>query len=155
VCVCAFSLHRESSDMILGDNPSFLRWFCHTHQPASPQNHLLQPPLPPQMGTIDPKSPLAEILQFAPWPLHYRAVTPPKYYGKTDPRKFRMCYEAAIASAADKIRTASILADPPSCPFDLKSDVPAMFGKESRLPSRLERLSVSSIDASNLFPRIA
>jgi hypothetical protein len=30
VCVCAFSLRRESPDMILGDKPSFLRWFCHT-----------------------------------------------------------------------------------------------------------------------------
>jgi hypothetical protein len=31
VCVCAFSLRRESPDMILGDKtPSFLRWFCYT-----------------------------------------------------------------------------------------------------------------------------
>jgi hypothetical protein len=51
------------------------------------------------MGTIDPKSPLAEYLQLAPWPLHYRAVPPPKYYGNIDPHKFLMCYEAAIASA--------------------------------------------------------
>jgi hypothetical protein len=51
------------------------------------------------MGTIDPKSPLAEHLQLAPWPLHYRAVTLPKYHGNTDPRKFLMCYEAVIASA--------------------------------------------------------
>jgi hypothetical protein len=28
-CVCAFSLHRESPDMILGDEPSVWRWFCH------------------------------------------------------------------------------------------------------------------------------
>jgi hypothetical protein len=51
------------------------------------------------MGTIDPKSPLVEHLQLAPWPLHYRAVPPPKYHDNTDPRKFLMCYEATIASA--------------------------------------------------------
>jgi hypothetical protein len=69
----------------------------HPNQP--PQTHPLQPPLPPHMGTIDPKSPLAEHLQLAPWPLHYRAVTPPKYHGNKEPRKFLMCYEATIASA--------------------------------------------------------
>jgi hypothetical protein len=51
------------------------------------------------MGTIDPKSPLAEHLQLVPWPLHYRVMPPPKYHGNTDPRKFLMCYEAAKASA--------------------------------------------------------
>jgi hypothetical protein len=51
------------------------------------------------MGTIDSKSPLTEHLQLAPWPLHYGAVPPPKYHGNTDPLKFLMCYEAAIASA--------------------------------------------------------
>jgi hypothetical protein len=35
------------------------------------------------MGTIDTKSPLVEHLQLAPWPLHYRAVPPPKYHGNT------------------------------------------------------------------------
>jgi hypothetical protein len=49
------------------------------------------------MGTIDPKSPLVEHLQLAPWPLHYRAVPPPKYHGNTDPCMFLTCYEAAIA----------------------------------------------------------
>jgi hypothetical protein len=29
VCVCAFSLRRESPDMILGDKPLIFRWFCH------------------------------------------------------------------------------------------------------------------------------
>jgi hypothetical protein len=33
------------------------------------------------------------------WPLHYRVVPPPKYHGNTGPRKFLMCYKAAIASA--------------------------------------------------------
>jgi hypothetical protein len=51
------------------------------------------------MGTIDPKSPMAEHLQLTPWPPHYRAVPPLKYHGNTDPRKFLMCYEAAIDSA--------------------------------------------------------
>jgi hypothetical protein len=70
----------------------------HPNQPPPPQTHPLQPPLPPQMGTIYPKNPLAEHLQLAPWPLHYRLVTPPKYHSNTDSRKFLMCYEAAIAS---------------------------------------------------------
>jgi hypothetical protein len=71
----------------------------HSHQPPPPQNHHFQPPLPPQMGTIDPKSPLSEHLQLAPCPLHYRAVTPSKYHDNIDPHKFLMCYEATIASA--------------------------------------------------------
>jgi hypothetical protein len=29
----------------------------------------------------------------------YRVVPPPNYHGNTDPRKFHMCYEAAIAIA--------------------------------------------------------
>jgi hypothetical protein len=70
----------------------------HLHPPPPSQNYLLQQPLPPHIGTIDPKSPLAEHLQLAPWPLHYRAVPPPKYHGNTDPHKFLMCYGAAIAS---------------------------------------------------------
>jgi hypothetical protein len=68
------------------------------YQPPPPQNHLFQPPLPPQMGTIDPKSLLVKHLQLSPWPLHYRAVPPPKYHDNTDPCKFLMCYKAAIAS---------------------------------------------------------
>jgi hypothetical protein len=67
--------------------------------PVPPHNHLFQPPPPPQMATIDPKSPLAKHLQLMPWPLHNRAVPPPKYHGNTDPRKFLMCYEATIALA--------------------------------------------------------
>jgi hypothetical protein len=69
------------------------------NQPPPPQNHPFQPPLQPQIGIIDPKSPLAEHLQLMPWPLHYRAVPLPKYHDNTGPRKFLMCYEAAIASA--------------------------------------------------------
>jgi hypothetical protein len=67
--------------------------------PPTPHNHFFQQPPPLQVGTIDPKSPLSEHLQLAPWPLHYRAVPPPKYHSNTDPHKFLMCYEAAIASA--------------------------------------------------------
>jgi hypothetical protein len=57
MCVCAFSLHRESSNMILGDqslisevvlshrylrkiNPSFLRWFCHTATSGFTSGHV-------------------------------------------------------------------------------------------------------------------
>jgi hypothetical protein len=80
------------------------------HPPAPPHNHLFRPPLPPQMGTIGPKSPVAEHLQLTPWPLHNRAVPPPKYHGYTDPRKFLMCYEATIASAGgDKATLAKSL----------------------------------------------
>jgi hypothetical protein len=45
---------------------------------------------------MDPKSPLVNHLQLAPWPSHYRATPLPKYHGNTDPHKFLMCYEAAI-----------------------------------------------------------
>jgi hypothetical protein len=78
----------------------------HLHLKFTP----LQPPLPPYMGIIDPKSPLVEHLQLAPWPLHYRAVTPPKYHSNIDPHKFLMCYEAAIASVGgDKATLAKSL----------------------------------------------
>jgi hypothetical protein len=93
-----YVLHHQGHEAPL---PSPLHNQIH-HQPPPqdlPQNHLFQPPLPPQKGNIDPKSPLAEHLQLAPWPLHYRVVPPPKYHGNTEPRKFLMCYEAAIASA--------------------------------------------------------
>jgi hypothetical protein len=67
--------------------------------PPLPPNHFFHhPPPPPQISTADPKSSLAEHLHLAPWPMHYRAVPPPKYHGNTDPRKFVMCYESAIAS---------------------------------------------------------
>jgi hypothetical protein len=80
------------------------------HQPPPLQNHLFQLPLPPQMGTIDPKSTLVEHLQLTPWPLHYRAMPPPKYHGNTNPHKFLMCYEAAIALAGgDKANLAKSL----------------------------------------------
>jgi hypothetical protein len=72
------------------------------HHPSSPpsQNQFFQPPPPlPHLDTMDLKSPLANHLQLAPWPSHYRATPPPKYHGNIDPRKFLMCYETAIASA--------------------------------------------------------
>jgi len=47
----------------------------------------------------DPKSPLSEGLQNAPWPPNYKPITLPKFNGKTDPRQFLMSFEAAIASA--------------------------------------------------------
>jgi hypothetical protein len=72
----------------------------HQPPPPPPHNHFFhQQPPPPQIGTTYPKSPLAMHLQLAPWPLHYRAVPPPKYHGNTDPHKFLMCYEAATVSA--------------------------------------------------------
>jgi hypothetical protein len=52
---------------------------------------------PPALNAIDNKCPLAEDLQLAPWPPQYRAATPPKYYGDSDPHIFLMCYKAAIA----------------------------------------------------------
>jgi hypothetical protein len=59
---------------------------------AQPQPPLLQ-------GAIDNKCPLANSLQLAPWPPQYRAAPPPKYFGDSDPSKFLMCYEVAIASS--------------------------------------------------------
>jgi hypothetical protein len=66
----------------------------HLHLKLTPSSHHYHRWVP-----YIPKAQLAEHLQLAPWPLNYRAVTPPKYHGNTDPRKFLMCYEAAIASA--------------------------------------------------------
>jgi hypothetical protein len=57
------------------------------------QQHLLL------QGTIDKKCPLADNLQLALWPPQYRAGAPPKYFGHSNPRKFLMRYEAAIASS--------------------------------------------------------
>jgi hypothetical protein len=51
-----------------------------------------------RQNNIDNKCPLADNLQLAPWPTQYRAAPPPKYYGESDPWKFLMSYEAAIAS---------------------------------------------------------
>jgi hypothetical protein len=72
------------------------------NRPLSPPHNQYfppPPPPPPQISTIDPKSPLAEHLQLAPWPLHYKAVLPPKYHGNADSRKFLMCYKAVVALA--------------------------------------------------------
>jgi hypothetical protein len=48
--------------------------------------------------SINPKCPLADNMYLAPWPPQYRAAPPPKYYGESDPQKFIMSYEVAIAS---------------------------------------------------------
>jgi hypothetical protein len=37
-------------------------------------------------------------LQLAPWRTQYRVAPPTKYYGESNPKKFLMSYEAAIAS---------------------------------------------------------
>jgi hypothetical protein len=50
------------------------------------------------------------------------------------------------------IHAVSFLADPPTHPFDLKSDVPAASDKEYYLLLRPERLSASSMGAADLFP---
>jgi hypothetical protein len=65
-----------------------------------PAYEIHQPP-PPQFGTTDPKRSLADHLQLAPWPPHYRDAPPPppQYHGNIDPRKFLVCYEATIALA--------------------------------------------------------
>jgi hypothetical protein len=92
-------LHNQIPNQPPSPSPPHNHILHHPNQPPPPQTHPLQPLLSPHMGTIDHKSPLAEHLQLAPLSLHYRAVTLPKYHGNTDPRKFLMCYEAAIASA--------------------------------------------------------
>jgi hypothetical protein len=76
----------------------------HFPQPPSPSHNHYNPP-PPQLSTIDPKSPLANHVHLTPWPLHYRATSPPKYYGNADPRKFLMSYEATIASVGGDVAT--------------------------------------------------
>jgi hypothetical protein len=95
---CEAPLHNQIPNQPPPPSPPHNHILHHPNQPPPPQTHPLQPPLPPQMGTIDPKSPLAEHLQLAPWPLHYGSVTQHKYHGNTDPLKFLLCYEAAIAS---------------------------------------------------------
>jgi hypothetical protein len=67
------------------------------HQPShqrTPQQQCRQ-----TQGSVNNKCPLADNLKLAPWPLQYRAIPLPKYYGESDPRKFLMSYEAAIASS--------------------------------------------------------
>jgi hypothetical protein len=72
----------------------------HHHPPPPPYNQFpQQPPPSPHHDTTDPKSPLANHLQLASWPLHYRAASLPKYHGNINPHKFLMCYKAAITSA--------------------------------------------------------
>jgi hypothetical protein len=65
--------------------------------PSPPHNQYIPPP--PQFGTTNPKSSLANHLQLTPWHPHYRATPPPMYHGNADPHKFLMFYEATIASA--------------------------------------------------------
>ena len=42
---------------------------------------------------------MSEGLQLAPWPRSYKAITPLKFDGISDPRQFIMSYEAAVTSA--------------------------------------------------------
>jgi hypothetical protein len=51
-----------------------------------------------KQSNIDPKCPLADNLQLAPWPTQYRVAPPSKYYGESDLRKFLISYEATIVS---------------------------------------------------------
>jgi hypothetical protein len=69
----------------------------HPLYPPPPIYDIKQQPLA-QYDTTDPKSPLADCLQLAPWPPQYRAAPLPKYHNNTDPRKFLMCYKANITS---------------------------------------------------------
>jgi hypothetical protein len=71
---------------------------------------------------------LADNLQLTPWPPQYRAVPPPKYYGESDPWKFLISYEAAIASSGgdDTILTKSFI-------ISLKNAVANWY---ARLPPR-------------------
>jgi hypothetical protein len=73
-------------------------------QEPSLQQH--QPQQPPQQNTspqtrqnnINSKCPLADNLQLALCLPQYRAAPPPKFFGESDPQKFLMSCEAAIAS---------------------------------------------------------
>jgi hypothetical protein len=75
--------------------------FPHQPQPQMtvPLTHKVQEQPSLTYGAIDMKSLLADNLQLASQPSQYRAVTPLKYHGDTDPRKFLMCYEVALASS--------------------------------------------------------
>jgi hypothetical protein len=66
--------------------------------PPPPLAYEIHQPPPPQFGTTDPKSSLADHLQLVSWPPHYRAAPPHKYHGSTDPHKILMCYKATITS---------------------------------------------------------
>jgi hypothetical protein len=90
---------RQHRDANPPPPPPLNNHILHNLPPSQPHNPYI-PPLP-QLGTINPKSPLANHLQLAPWPPDYRAATPPKYHRNTDPRKFLMSYEAAIALAGE------------------------------------------------------
>jgi hypothetical protein len=49
-------------------------------------------------------------MQLAPWPRNYGATPLPKYHRNTDPCKFLMCYEVAIASTGgEAILTKSLI----------------------------------------------
>jgi hypothetical protein len=64
------------------------------HQPQQPQQNTSYQL---RQNNINNKCHLADNLQLAPWPTQYRAAPLPKYYGESDPQKFLMSYEAAIA----------------------------------------------------------
>ena len=68
--------------------------------PQGPPPVISQPTMPSQVmrRPIDPKSPLSVGIQQSPWPTAYKPITLPKFNGKTDPHRFIMSYEAAVAS---------------------------------------------------------
>jgi hypothetical protein len=70
-----------------------LRYSSTSHSNILSKTHITS-----QDNNIDSKCLLADNLQLASWPLQYREAPPPKYYGESDPGKFLMSYEAAIAS---------------------------------------------------------
>jgi hypothetical protein len=85
-----------------------LNYIPYNQPPLPPHNQYIPPP--PQFGTADPKSPLANHLQLAPCPMHYRATTPPKYHRNADPHKLLMSYEVIISLAkGDKATLAKTL----------------------------------------------
>jgi hypothetical protein len=83
-------LHQQEHEPSVQEPP------LEQHQPQQPpqKNTSYQP----RQNNIDSKCPLANNLQLASWPLQYRVAPLPKYYRESDPPKFLMSYEVAIAS---------------------------------------------------------
>jgi hypothetical protein len=94
--------------MIQAELQQAIEQLCHQESEPTAQEPLLQhyQPLQPQQNSFhharqsssNPKCPLADNLQIAPWPAQYREAHLTKYYGESNPRKFLMSYEVAIAS---------------------------------------------------------
>jgi hypothetical protein len=81
---------------------------------------------------LDERSPLAPHLQVSPWPANFRAGTYPKYNGSTNPAKYIMSYQVAVASSGGDDATMA------------KSFIIALEGPALTWYTRLPPLSIDS-----------